>query len=204
MKVAILYSGLPNMTLEIFHNHKKYLIDHYDCDIYCSTWHMDGVEQTMDMLNPIELEIEKFNDIQNIFNELLIYAENKRKEVRPINVFSMYYKLARTSKFIENKQYDIVVRHRFDTTYKSKIILSEDKDKIKIPKGEDHGGINDRWAYGPQNLISAYNFLFKYIPIYTKVDGIVFHPETLLKHHCKKQNIDILRTEDSILLRGKS
>lgn len=202
MKIAILYSGLPNTTEEIYSNHRKFLIDKYDCDIFCSTWDCSDPEKTLGIIKPKEYEIEKWNDVKNVFQELLIYSEHKRKEVRPLNVFSMYYKLARTSKFIMDKNYDIVVRHRFDTIYKSNLVLSKN-NSINIPKGQDHGGLNDRWAYGLQKLMIQYNSLFQYIPIYTKIDKIVFHPETLLKHHLKKQNINIHRTNDLILLRGQ-
>ena len=201
MKIAILYSGLPNISLDIFNNHKKYLIDEYDCDIYCSSWYTTGIEKTIDIINPLEYHIEKINDVQNVFKEFLIYAKNKRPEVRPINVFSMYYKLSKSFDLIKNKTYDIAIRHRLDTKYDRKIELSI-SNLIKIPRDNDHGGINDRWAYGPPSLMEKYCSVFKYIPIYTQINQIRFHPETLLLHHLKQNNVPFTRTKDRILLRG--
>lgn len=198
MRVAVVYSGLPNITKEIYDNHRFFLIDHYDCDIFYSTWNCDGIDRTTNIVNAKGLEVEDWKTAQNIFNELLIYAKNKRKEVRPINVFSMYYKISRGMQLI-TQNYDIVIRHRFDTTYTSKVVLNTEKN-IKIPQGQDHGGLNDRWAYGPIDLMKIYGDLFKYIPTY--INRTIFHPETLLKYHCNKHSLNIKRTNDIVLLRG--
>lgn len=200
MKVAVVYSGLPNITRQIYDNHKLFLIDHYDCDIFYSTWDCDGVDQTISILNARKFEIESWSTAQNIFKELLIYTKNKRKEVRPINVFSMYYKIAKSTQLLD-QTYEVVVRHRFDTTYTSKVVL-DTNNTIKVCKGQDHGGLNDRWAYGPVNLMNIYSELFKYIPLYIIFDSITFHPETLLRHHCIKNKLPITRTNDIVLLRG--
>lgn len=202
MKVAVLYSGLVNITQDIYDNHRRHLIDIYDTDIYCSTWDTPGYDAISSIISSANLiEIENFDTAKSIFEELAFYLKT-HAETRPINVMSMYYKLSRVYRIIRDKNYDIVVRQRFDTTFLHDIHLSQ-SDTIKIPKGQDHrDGINDRWAYGPQELMKKYHNVYKNIQTYCLAQKQIFHPEFLLKYHLNKEKAPIERTQDKINLRG--
>jgi hypothetical protein len=80
------------------------------------------------------------------------------------------------------------------------------KDAIYIPTHYDYlKGINDRFAFGDSKKMDIYSSLYKRFEYYGKVEEVLFHPETMLKHHLDKNDIFIKRTDlRHFTIRGKA
>jgi hypothetical protein len=205
MKVAILYSGLPNLTNLIVNNHKQYIYDHYHCDTYLSTYDIDNepqqAQQTLDLLKPRRYDIEKWTNVSKEFKEIANTITYKRPETQNINVLSMFYKIKKCYDLL-NETYDIVIRCRLDIMFSNRLIL-ENNDFINIPSGGDyHGGIGDVFAYGSQNNMQKYCSLYDHIKSFIANQEIVFHPESILKYYLLKNNTPINRFKYNIYLRN--
>jgi hypothetical protein len=103
---------------------------------------------------------------------------------------------------IKEKNYDIVIRNRTDIKFDRPLFL-EDNLHINIPSGGDHrGGLLDLFAYGNKSIMEKYCSLFDNIENYINDKNILFHPESLLRHHCTKHNLKINRFIFDIYLRN--
>ena len=204
MKIALLYSGLPNITEVIYDNHKKHIIDHYDCDIYLSTYNTKNDETCIDLLKPKSIQIEDWEILSNNFQEIANKIINKKSETVAINTIAMFYKIQQCFGLIDNKiNYDAIIRLRLDNTFNSKldIVLNEE---LNIPTGGDHGGILDQLAYGSFNNMNIYCHLYDQIQKYIETNCVIFHPETMLKYYLSENNIIIKRFLFNIYLRNIS
>ena len=145
-------------------------------------------------------------DSQSFYDEsvLQLFRSRKKHETSVENCVNMFYKIMKCNELkthYENKhnfKYDIVVRLRTDTPFQKPVIFSEDKDKIFIPNNLDFGGVCDQFAYGPSNLMNVFCNLFPNIKTYFD-EGCCFHPESMLKYHCDKLNLNIIRQDTGIL-----
>jgi hypothetical protein len=132
------------------------------------------------------------------------FCSRTRPEVVVENCINMFYKVKRCNDLkkqyenIHNFKYDIVVRLRTDTPFRSPLSFSEDKDKIFIPANLDYGGVCDQFAYGCSELMDKFCDLFTNIKQYFD-EGCLFHPETIVKYHCDKVGLDIVRQDVGML-----
>ena len=208
MKIAILYSGLPNNFDEFFHNHYTYLYQDYDVDTYLSSYVIDNqsyqqINNIIKLLKPKNIDIENFDKVQAQLIEIKNqYINNIRPECNAINSLSMFYKIFKVFQLINNKtdKYDIIVRNRLDIKFVKNITFYKN-NKLNVPCGGDHhGGLLDLFGYGDYHVMRQYSSLFNFIARYCS-EGTVFHPETLLRLHCYQSGIDINRFDFDIYLR---
>jgi hypothetical protein len=74
-------------------------------------------------------------------------------------------------------------------------------DNINIPSGGNFlNGINDLFAFSSPANMKYYCSMIDKMNEYVTEDGIVCHPETLLKHHLKSKPLH--RPEFPVYLRG--
>lgn len=203
MKVALLYSGLPNLTEKILSNHSKFIFDHYDCDIYLSTYDddYDNFLNTKTFLDPYKYETDNLSTTRNnIFNSIIPHIKNKKPETKILNTLSMFYKIEKVFDLIDNSiNYDSIIRIRLDITFDKPLILAKNL-YLNVPQGGDYGGLLDLFAYGSYDTMSKYCKLYRNI-INMLNDGCVFHPETMLKFYCDKIGLQIHRFPYNIYLR---
>jgi hypothetical protein len=78
-------------------------------------------------------------------------------------------------------------------------------DSLYIPSGGCWAnGWNDQFAIGKYNAISNYLNMYDSIIRYYEKDRIMFHPETLLKHHLKSNHIQVKPLPcSSLIFRGE-
>lgn len=210
MNVAILYSGLINDFSAFYENHKIYIYQDYNIDFFISTYiYNDQSDLLIDRINtllqPKNIDIEIYKNLESYFlNYKNEYIKKHTKDCRPINALSMFYKIKKSFNNILNMNiYDIIIRNRFDIKFNSKINLCKNNE-LNVPCGGDYrGGLMDLFAYGNPLIMNQYCNLFDFIPIYMK-DDIYFHPESILRYHCQKQNIPINRFNFDIFLRGRN
>lgn len=147
-------------------------------------------------------DYEILKESQSFYDEsvLQLFRSRKNPETSVENSLNMFYKIMKCNELktqYENKnnfKYDTVVRIRTDSHFKEPIIFSEDKDKIFIPINLDFGGMCDQFAYGSSDLMNIFCDLFPNIKRYFD-EGCRFHPETLLKYHCDKVGLHIIRKD---------
>jgi len=210
MKIAILYSGIiSNNILDIYQNHYEYIFSHQESvDTYCSTYENYNDQDTKNidtfqkLFNPQKTDIENWQNIKSDLQNLEKLITNRANETAAINTLSMFYKILRCYQLIKEKNYDIVIRNRTDIKFDRPLFL-EDNLHINIPSGGDHrGGLLDLFAYGNKSIMEKYCSLFDNIENYINDKNILFHPESLLRHHCTKHNLKINRFIFDIYLRN--
>lgn len=149
---------------------------------------------------------EVSKELQSFYDESILDLFNSRKksETSVENCINMFYKIMKCNELktqYENKhnfKYDVVVRLRTDTPFREPVIFSEDKDKIFIPNNLDFGGLCDQFAYGSSDMMNVFCDLFSNIKRYFD-EGCIFHPESMLKYHCDKLYLNIIRQDVGIL-----
>jgi hypothetical protein len=100
-----------------------------------------------------------------------------------------------------NLKFDLVFRIRPDMVLQNKLEYSSlDLTKYNIPNHDNWYGYNDRAGAGNSKNMDYYMINFvNNIEKYFKKDGIIFHSETLLKHHLDQKNIEINRPNFNVL-----
>lgn len=149
---------------------------------------------------------EIIKEPQSIYDEsvLQLFGSRKNPETSVENCINMFYKIMKCNEFKtqyeneKNFKYDIVIRLRTDTHFREPVIFSEDKDNIFIPSNLDFGGVCDQFAYGSSQLMDKYCDIFNNIKQYFD-EGCKFHPETLLKYHCDKSGLNVIRQDVGFL-----
>jgi hypothetical protein len=127
-----------------------------------------------------KFDTHKFEDYLNNYP-----FERVAQSVKGIGILSMFYSLQKSNEIktiYENSNsmtFDCVVRMRFDTDLCSELNLSDfDMEKCNIPEGNDHGGTNDRFAFGGSKIMDSYSSIFDTIP---NIDRSYYHPEKIAK-----------------------
>jgi len=93
-----------------------------------------------------------------------------------------------------NKIYDIVVCTRPDLIYGSKFNLEEfrDENTLYVPIGEDHYGLNDKFAAGSMKTIKTYLKLFdNMVDLIQECPSI--NPEVILSSHIRRSGLTVKR-----------
>ncbi len=204
MKIAVCISGIAKNSKICYDSVKKYLIEPYNCDVFCSFWSRTEQEcqELFEIYRANLCEFEKFTDqYKEIFDKWdwpYIMLEPHKK---PTNAISMYYKIMRTNalrRSWEEKlgfKYDLIIRLRPDLELKSRVVLPEkvlDK-RLYIPPISNNAcfGVNDQmYACSPNtyeiianNMYGgAYKLMAKALPI---------HPELFLAMFCFTNGIGI-------------
>jgi hypothetical protein len=102
------------------------------------------------------------------------------------------------------KKYDIIARIRTDFKFLSPVLLKNTTwDKIYIPQGHDHrGGINDRFAIGPENMMNLYlNRYDFWMEKQEHINNYSTHAELNLKIYLEYLGIPVGRIPFSYCLR---
>jgi hypothetical protein len=143
----------------------------------------------------------KFQEIYNSLN--LLSFESSEEGITPrydVGPISMHYSInmANNLKSMYEKEnnmtFDVVIRMRFDSDFENKKLnVDEYPNTLNIPKGEDWcGGINDQFAFGPSSVMNDYSNFYKNI---TEIEGVPYHPETMLLKYLDMKKININRCD---------
>lgn len=208
MKIAILYCGIPFFDKKYYENTKKYIVGDNEVDSYISIYDEDDsskyIKDIEKFYKPVSIEIEKYLDLLDIFEEKSSRVIHKHPETNPVKPFSMFYKLNKVFKLVEqsNKKYDIIIRNRFDISFDS-ILNLEINEKLNVPSGGDHrGGLMDLFAYSNYDIMKFYCDIYNYSEWYL-MGGMMFHPETFLCCHILTKKIPLNRFNYNVYLRDE-
>jgi hypothetical protein len=150
-----------------------------------------------------DYESKKFK-FQEIYNSLnLLPIENSEGCIKPrydVGPISMHYSInmANNLKVMYEKEnniiFDTVVRMRFDSDFENKIFnINEYPNTLNIPNCEDWcGGINDQFAFGPSSVMNDYSNFYNNI---TEIEGVPYHPETMLLKYFNMKKIHTNRCD---------
>lgn len=237
MKVAVCVSGQPRNYEQGYHELKKWFLDKYDCDVYLHTW--KDTNSTMGgghkFSTPIEYQFTE-NDYSKIlelyqpkdsFFQLPIPFDTTRIEghlgYKLHNILSGYYSVYACNKLLQDsgKQYDIVIRTRFDLAFTD--YISPECEFLKDISNLNLNGVNvfqypivngfttrisevdDLFAIGSMDIMDTYSncfsYMLKYIYMDEKypewLDTVVsgnpdkLCPESLLKYHLIQNDVKI-------------
>jgi len=124
--------------------------------------------------------------------------------------YSMFYNIKSAFNLIKpyqekyNTIFDCVLFYRADINSNKLISIGVSQpNTIYIPNGYDYGGINGLCAYGDYYSMKKYSNLVDNIKIMCEKQGVIFHPETLLKNHLKNEKLNIVRFEFPFTLHPK-
>lgn len=190
LRYAIIFYG------RIKHYEKKYLINNLSSenkyDIYYSACNENNIEEFKTLYNIPDSNICNDEIIHSYnLNEYVIHTANVN------NLILHFINLKRALNLLINSniKYDIIITTRFDLEIVKYIDINiiKEENTIYIPMGEDHCGINDRFAMGNYETMKKYCSIIdncEYL-CENKLSGA--HPETLTLNNLKFMNINIER-----------
>lgn len=119
----------------------------------------------------------------------------KKTQWNNYNTVSMYFHNKRAFIVLLERvpDVDIVLKYRSDiiTNQKLELPSSVSSNTIYVPDSNQWKGINDQIAYGDKESMKIYCGVYDKIEEYVKKNHVSFHPETLLLHHLKTENIKV-------------
>jgi hypothetical protein len=204
MNIAILFYGRIN------HFDKKYLINILNSDYLVDIFYSGDqeppelIEQFIKIYNPISINNEKISHLFNFekyynINQIACKANMDNMTRHFINL-KRVFNLLETHVINNNIIYDLVISTRLDLCIDKLNIYTPIHNTIYIPIGEDHTGINDRFAMGDIETMK------KYMNI---IDNCLYlldnnlsnpHPETLTLSNIKYSNLKIIRFNMSTVI----
>lgn len=125
---------------------------------------------------------------------------NKAPEISVDGTYSMFYNTHVAFKMLEiyqeanSMQFDCILFYRADLDSLETIhLVKPAKRTIYVPIGDDHGGLNGLIGYGDFYTMKIYCNLVNSIHKICVEQGVVFHPETLIKKNIDNNNIIVER-----------
>jgi len=207
MKCAICISGFPRIMHYTYPYLKKYILDELDCDIFFAGYDDEQnnllEKDIVDLYNPERWLVRRWNDEvkEEVWDAYGSRKINKiQKPTNPEAVISQRYNIFKCNELKKQHEtendfiYDAVFRIRTDYYfYTTPLPLPPPEDQVCIPSnGWDHGGYTDGFGYGTSQIMDVYSDCIFYMDEYHRKNGVIFHPEKLLKYHMQKSGIDRL------------
>lgn len=182
MKVALLLSGKMRFVEKCFSSIYNNIISPNDCDVYMQTY-LDsvGVEKAIDIYKPKAVLLESEESIVSEFKSSYPNCKNNQ-----VSVPFQWRNLRAVFSMIEEKQYDCVIRSRYDIKFSNILRVNDfDMNLMNIPMGADFcGGIFDMFAFSSQKNMKWYMSIFDFMENYDKISSCTTcHPETMMLNH---------------------
>ena len=213
MNIALCISGFARKMDQSYPYLKKYILDELDPDVFYFGYHdeKDTKENILETYKPVSHVIREYNNEMEkeilsaykcshpraIFSGELLRHQTKHSSAIPL--LSQFYNVMKCNELKqekeqqENFEYDAVIRVRSDYFFFRPINNDLEFAKNYVCS-TDHwdwlNGYTDSFAFGNSEDMDTYSSFFNYFAEYVLDDGVKFHPETMLKHHFAKQNIE--------------
>ena len=186
MKIAILFSGRIDTTIEQYNNIMNNLVQSNDVDFFISHSKTDekSIQDFVNLYKP-----KKIIESDEIHFDYSKYP--KRPWTNQYNIMCMFLNRKKVCKLFQeyindnNINYDIIISCRCDLWFDEKLDINSlmnytNNNVLCIPNPQfDYTGINDQIAIGNYKMITIY------LQVYDSLFNILesggnFHPETLL------------------------
>jgi len=200
-KVAVFFAGrITTGQYDLVIKNLKQFEELYDTTFFCSL--NESVYDhsfTERLCKDLNITPERVN-IEVTQEPPIIHTFSKRLDTCFHRTWSMYYHNKRCFDLIQTYQqkygitFDAVVKYRADLSSNNPLIINDNiqPNTVYIPVGLDYGGTNDQVAYGNPGSMEQYCKCSDFIIQYCR-NKVLFHPETLLKHHLSKCGLQIER-----------
>jgi hypothetical protein len=202
MKLAILFSGRIKNFKHFYNNLKNHLVSIHEVDYFVS-YTKDTTEEVLGEFIKCYEPKRIVRSDENYFNCDEFPNPTDRYTGSRHNMMCMFlnrysvYKLFEEYQSENNIEYDIILSCRTDFHFREKIEYDTldsfiKNDFICIPSGQDHCGINDRFAFGNNNAMKLYMNCYTNLYELFK-EKVPVHPETALYMYLLKMNAKIYR-----------
>jgi len=163
MKIALCISGQPRSFRAGYEYYKKNLLDKFDVDVFIHTWDGEDANDVASWYHPISFRTDP--PLTGDFTKKYTHTPDATKWP-PLFTVSAFYSmfqcnLLRVNHEINTKQYDWVIKTRFDFALPSVIPFDKlEKGKVYMPPcrklafGDWLG--NDQFAIGDSDVINKY------------------------------------------------
>lgn len=192
MNIALYISGRTKLydkwLIKQLENNKEDKIDVF------GSFNEDENDNFISLINPINVNWERY-----ILPEKWSNISHKHESTKPQNMCSMYYNNKKAFELIEehmksnNINYDLIVKFRPDimNEYLPTFFIPQDNE-VYTPDEHVFGwpAINDMIAFGNFETMKVYSSMYDYIDQYID-NGVLFHPETMLRYHLDDKGIII-------------
>ena len=218
MKVAVCLSGQLRSFVRSRDSLFKNIIDPTDADLFVYGWDFekrnendvtkrfseDGtVEEFLELYRPKSFILESCDEF---LKDKSFSFRTKAPETSAERMMCMFYTNMQCYQQINNESYDVVFRCRTEIEYERPVTNEElemSYTSLVIPKGLDgRDGYQDSFAFGSVEDMKVYNSVYNNIEHYAK-NGIMIHPEYILRYHLDCNNVPFNRIDFPMLLRGK-
>jgi len=208
LKIALCISGKARSSMFCFpYIYDAFINNAYNVDVFIHTW---DECRAVDLYRPKKIEIESEQDVLSaIIPQLSLH--NIRIEGNVYHNVLMYYSIKKCFDLID-KDYDIVIRSRFDLLLQPKFDLTKivrgllnNEYDMYIPNVEfNMGGYNDQVAIGTYQSMKIYSDTILNLNQFANDLGR-WHPETFLGKQLDDNNIKVYQNHvDYRLVRNVS
>jgi hypothetical protein len=216
MKVAVILTGYLRTFNLTHYSFIDNFLNHYDCDVYCSSWinqeNGHPIDENSFSCLKKYLKSFKLNDYNKYHNtNPRIEKLDRANDVFDINPRAKQHGLYWGNRLLDQwylvkdgyfqinnpEKYDIIFRLRFDSLINSKIIF-QINNYINIPNDVGGWSFSDHMAYGSNIVMKKYCNLFDHIPnLYYKQNIDISHAVDMPKYYMEKLSPSIPVNIDS-------
>jgi len=224
IKVAIILSGMQNVYERSIASIKE-IEKNYKTHIFCHCWENESemrnygfesikypfpscpAKSILEKYKNINYKISKNSLYKDYFDSLYNQIINKNGKSNS-SLFSQFFSMNKADKLRRNYErdncmkFDIVIRMRFDSLIKSKLVFEKfDLKKINVERSMYHfaeqvqpgkpKGINDQFAFGPSDLMTYYFDVFDQMVKIANEKNSRFCPHFILGQHLLNGNIPV-------------
>jgi hypothetical protein len=212
MKIGLYFTGLERSIKKTYQNLYESIIDtNYIYDIVFVTWENESIKDFKDCfpeskivyLEKIDISDKGFQDWKK---DLQIHeswlGKYKTNENSLFNYYRQIYLWKETSRYLETRTYDLVIRCRTDIMINGILPISQ-FDKISLntvyfPNGPRHGAFGDWYQgcpdyimFGKQDVMMKTLSIVDYINKYKYGEAKTVQPESTMFLFLKGENISI-------------
>jgi hypothetical protein len=199
MRIALLFCGRVNGYQDCYESFMNHIIRSFDGVEYDSFLAHNAENRNVDIdtflkLYNVKQHVNEIPAIDNVQGT----PRHPEAEAMGLSGFKMFYYWKRAFELMEDYSkthsihYDIVIYMRADEFFQSNMVLPYiEQNKIYVPEGYDHNGLNDQMAVGRIDAMRSYMNVYCEIPTIFQVYRRPFHPETyaLIIAHYKKLTV---------------
>ena len=197
MRVAVLVYGRLDKCIQQYDNIIEHIGRNHEVDFFFSSDESSEflVNNFIKLYKPIlydntkityDYDLSKYQSSEQVsrVHNMTCHFINKNR------VFALLEKHMQTN----NVNYDVVISLRIDLQFENSFDFSELLDNtLYIPHNEDHGGINDRVAYGKVDVMKKYNSIDPVFLLEQKLS--IIHPESLTLANIKFNELLVKRVD---------
>jgi len=208
MKIAVCLSGQIRSMADFLSNFHDSVLEPYGCDLY---GYVDSSDMNLDIRN---LDIIKmFNRIEFSNEQLDIYDPIAAVNPDAEDVLQVGYKIKKnlrqrylrqlkgiqTAFDLIDRDYDIVVRSRFDVIYHKFDLSDFEPGYIFVPTHDGWHGFCDRLFYGDYKTMKIATHVYDNLTeLYTTYQHPIVHPETNFALNLHHHKVNVKKSECKI------